>query len=113
MKNKGTAALPRAPRSSVRQCSAASGARAWSASAHQRRPPRRSPSTAARSRPRWREVSGRCSGSYWAAAQADTTEQLVLAFDRPQSITRLVYAVEEVEHERTQEIHIEVSTDGG
>jgi hypothetical protein len=52
-------------------------------------------------------------GSYWAAAQVDTTEQLVLAFDRPQSIARVVYAVEEAEHERTQELHIEVSTDGG
>jgi hypothetical protein len=51
--------------------------------------------------------------SYWAAGQADTTEQLVLVFDRPQSIARLVYAVEEAEHERTQEMHIEVSTDGG
>jgi len=52
-------------------------------------------------------------GSYWAGGQADTTEQLVLAFDRPQSIARVVYAVEETEHERTQEMHIEVSTDGG
>src|SRR6266496_6513697 len=51
-------------------------------------------------------------GSYWAAAQADTTEQLVLAFDRPQSVKRLVYAVEEAEHQRTQEMHIEESTDG-
>jgi hypothetical protein len=51
--------------------------------------------------------------SYWAAGQADTTEQLVLAFDRPQSVARLVYAVEEAEHERTQEMHIEASTDGG
>jgi hypothetical protein len=53
------------------------------------------------------------SGSYWAAGQADTTERLVLVFDRPQSVTRLVYAVEEAEHERTQEMHIEASTDGG
>jgi len=50
-------------------------------------------------------------GSYWAAAQADTTEQLVLAFDQPQSVTRLVYEVEETEHERTQEVHVEASTD--
>jgi hypothetical protein len=52
-------------------------------------------------------------GTYWAAGQADTTEQVVFSFDRPQSITRLVYTVEEAEHERTQEIHVEVSTDGG
>ena len=52
-------------------------------------------------------------GSYWAAAQADTIEQLVLAFDQPQSVTRLEYEVEETEHERTQEVHVEASTDGG
>jgi len=50
-------------------------------------------------------------GSYWAAAQRDTTEQLVLTFDRPQSISRLVYEVEETQLERTQELHIEASTD--
>ena len=50
-------------------------------------------------------------GSCWAAAQADTTEQLVLVFDRPQSVTRLVYEVEETERERTQEVHVEASTD--
>ncbi len=52
-------------------------------------------------------------GSYWAAAQADTTEQLVLTFDQPQSVTRLVYEVEETQHERTQEVHVEASTDAG
>jgi len=52
-------------------------------------------------------------GSYWAAAQADTTEQLVLAFDQPQSVTRLVYEVEETQHERTQEVHVEASADAG
>jgi len=51
--------------------------------------------------------------SGWAATQADTTEQLVLEFDRPQSIGRLVYEVQEVERERTQEVHVEASTDAG
>jgi hypothetical protein len=51
-------------------------------------------------------------GSYWAAAQPDTTEQFVVAFDRPQSISRLVYEVEETQRERTQEMHIEASTAG-
>jgi len=46
-------------------------------------------------------------GSYWAAAQVDTTEQLVLVFDQPQSVTRLVYEVEEAHSERTQEVHVE------
>src|SRR5437899_8469063 len=48
-------------------------------------------------------------GSCWAAAQADTTEQLVLVFDRPQSVTRLVYEVEETELERPEEGHGEAS----
>lgn len=52
-------------------------------------------------------------GSYWAAAQADTSEQIVLVFDEPQSVTRLVYEVEETQRERTQEVHIEASTDAG
>src|SRR4051794_40340521 len=52
-------------------------------------------------------------GSYWAAAQVDTTEQLVLVFDQPQSVTRLVYEVEEAHSERTQEVHVEASTDAG
>jgi len=52
-------------------------------------------------------------GSYWSAAQADTTEQLVFAFDQPQSVSRLVYEVQETERERTQEVHVEASTDAG
>jgi len=52
-------------------------------------------------------------GSCWAAAQADTTEQLVLEFDRPESIGRLVCEVQEVERERMQEVHVEASTDAG
>jgi hypothetical protein len=52
-------------------------------------------------------------GSRWASAQPDTVEQIVVEFDRPQSVTRLVYEVEETEHERTQEVHVEASTDGG
>jgi hypothetical protein len=52
-------------------------------------------------------------GSYWAAAQADTIAQLVLIFDQPQSVTRVVYEVEETERERTQEVHVETSIDAG
>jgi len=51
--------------------------------------------------------------SRWAAAQADTVERLVIEFDRPQSVTRLVYEVEETQRERTQEVHVDVSTDAG
>jgi hypothetical protein len=34
-------------------------------------------------------------------------------FDRPQAISRLVYEVEEAERERTQEVRVEISEDGG
>src|SRR5205823_725668 len=52
-------------------------------------------------------------GSRWTAAQPDTVEHIVIEFDRPQSVTRLVYEVEVTERERTQEVHVEVSNDGG
>jgi F5/8 type C domain len=49
----------------------------------------------------------------WMSARADTIERIVLEFDRPQTISRLVYEVEEPSRERTQEVRIEVSEDGG
>jgi hypothetical protein len=52
-------------------------------------------------------------GSRWQSARPNVTEQLVIEFDQPQSIARLVYEVEETERERTQEVRIEASTDGG
>ena len=47
------------------------------------------------------------------SARPDTIEHIVLEFDRPQTISRLVYEVEEATRERTQEVRIEVSEDGG
>jgi hypothetical protein len=52
-------------------------------------------------------------GTYWAGARSDATEQIVIEFDAPQSISRLVYEVEETRLERTQEVRIEVSSDSG
>jgi hypothetical protein len=52
-------------------------------------------------------------GSRWIADRPDTAEQVVVEFDRPSSVARLVYEVEERERERTQEVHVEVSSDGG
>ena len=52
-------------------------------------------------------------GSRWAAARPDETAQLIVEFDRPQAIARLVYEVEEAERERTQAVRVEASTDGG
>src|ERR1700726_504928 len=49
----------------------------------------------------------------WISARPDTTEHIVIEFDRPQTISRLVYEVEETMRERTQEVRAEVSEDGG
>ena len=49
----------------------------------------------------------------WISARPDTIEHLVVEFDQPQAISRLVYEVEEAERERTQEVRVEVSEDRG
>ena len=49
----------------------------------------------------------------WMSARPDTLEHIVVEFDQPQTISRLVYEVEEAIRERTQEIRVEVSEDGG
>jgi F5/8 type C domain len=51
--------------------------------------------------------------SRWISARSDTIEHIVLEFDQPQPISRLVYEVEETERERTQEVRVEVSEDQG
>jgi F5/8 type C domain len=52
-------------------------------------------------------------GTRWISARPDMIEQIVVEFDQPQAISRLVYEVEEAERERTQEVRVEVSEDGG
>ena len=52
-------------------------------------------------------------GTFWSSGRVDTLEQLLIEFDAPQSISRLVYEVEELRSERTQEVRIEVSEDAG
>jgi hypothetical protein len=49
----------------------------------------------------------------WVSARPDTIEHIVVEFDQPQAISRLVYEVEEALLERTQEVRVEVSEDGG
>jgi hypothetical protein len=49
----------------------------------------------------------------WISARPDMIEQIVVEFDRPQAISRLAYEVEEAMCERTQEVRVEVSEDGG
>ena len=51
--------------------------------------------------------------THWISARPDTIEHILVEFDRPQTISRLVYEVEEAEKERTQEVRVEVSEDGG
>jgi hypothetical protein len=60
-------------------------------------------------------LDGRCGrgATRWMSARPDTTEHIVIEFDRPQTISRLVYEVEETTRERTQEVRVEVSEEGG
>ena len=46
------------------------------------------------------------------SARPDTIEHLVVEFDQPQTISRLMYEVEEAMRERTQEVRVEISEDG-
>jgi hypothetical protein len=52
-------------------------------------------------------------GTYWSGARSDSIERLVITFDAPQTLSRLVYEVEETQAERTQEVRVEVSEDAG
>jgi hypothetical protein len=52
-------------------------------------------------------------GTRWISARPDTVEHIVVEFDRPQAISRLVYEVEEAMRERTQEVRVEAAEDGG
>jgi hypothetical protein len=52
-------------------------------------------------------------GTRWISARPDVIEQIIVEFDQPQAISRLVYEVEEAVRERTQEVRVEVSEDGG
>ena len=51
-------------------------------------------------------------GSRWVAGEPGE-QTLILAFDAPQAIRRVVLEVEEPEVARTQELQLAVSTDGG
>ena len=51
-------------------------------------------------------------GSRWVAAE-DGEQTLVLAFDAPQSLTRVGLEVEETEVDRSQEVLLSASCDGG
>jgi hypothetical protein len=52
-------------------------------------------------------------GTYWESARENTSETLLIEFDRPQNISRLIFEAEERHVERTQEVRLEVSCDSG
>jgi hypothetical protein len=52
-------------------------------------------------------------GTRWISARPDTVERIIVEFDELQPISRLVYEVEEAVRERTQEVRVEVSENGG
>jgi len=56
--------------------------------------------------------SGR-GASRWSSGRQNTTEEIVIEFDRPEQILRLVFDAEEVLVERTQQLTMEFSADGG
>ena len=47
------------------------------------------------------------------SAQLGRTQEILLEFDEAQHISRLIYDVEERQLERTQEVRMEFSSDGG
>src|SRR6516165_1589030 len=51
-------------------------------------------------------------GSRWIAGEPGE-QTVILAFDSPQAIHRVALEVEEPEEVRTQELQLEISTDGG
>jgi hypothetical protein len=52
-------------------------------------------------------------GTRWISARPNTTEHIVVEFDEPRAISRLVHKVEETVRERTQELRVEASDEGG
>jgi F5/8 type C domain len=51
-------------------------------------------------------------GTFWASSKPDSTERIIVEFDQPQSVSLMIYEVEECSSERTQEVRVEVSSDG-
>lgn len=49
----------------------------------------------------------------WSSARENTVEEIVIQFDQPEDVLRLVFDAEECEVQRTQQVTMEFSTDGG
>lgn len=52
-------------------------------------------------------------GTRWLSANPDSPERILVEFDRPQTMSRLIFEVEETMRDRTQEVRVDVSDDGG
>ena len=51
--------------------------------------------------------------TFWAGAKPNTRERIIVEFDHPQSVSWMIYEVEDCACARTQEVSVEVSSDGG
>src|SRR5690242_2768354 len=49
----------------------------------------------------------------WSSGRQNTTEEIVIRFDRPEQIVRLLFDAEEQVVERNQQLTMEFSSDGG
>src|SRR6185312_7950727 len=49
----------------------------------------------------------------WLSARENTAEEIVIAFDEPEHVLRLIFDAEEAQVERTQQVTMEYSTDNG
>jgi hypothetical protein len=60
-------------------------------------------------------LDGRCGAgaSHWSSGRANTAEEILIEFDRPQSLSRLIFEAEELHAQRTQQVSVEFSSDGG
>lgn len=56
--------------------------------------------------------SGR-GATHWSSARESTAEEIVLEFDHPVHVTRVIFDAEERATERTQQVTMEFSSDGG
>lgn len=56
--------------------------------------------------------SGR-GATYWSSGRQNTIEEIVIELDQPERVLRLMLDAEELTVERTQQVSIDYSTDGG
>src|SRR3569833_2207639 len=49
----------------------------------------------------------------WVGSRPNTMQEIIIDFDHPERVRRVIFDAEEFEVERTQQITLEYSTDGG